>query len=180
MKSKLATYFLPILFLGGMAGVLIHIYDYYLPSFMAGVGLAWPIATIISIVLIIKKRIRHTSLKGTILNIALVVITMIFVPFGITPPEGKFIFNPDIDTLYSSGYSDRQFKKVSIGMNEEEVMELLGEPFHKNTVDWAADFNVIWLYSGDGASSHDFAWKRKQIHFKDGIVVERHTGWSYD
>ena len=107
---------------------------------------------------------------------------MILVPFGYAPPEGKFIFNPDIDTEYTPEYSEIHFGQIEAKMTEKEVVTLMGEPFNKIAVgDGVKDYDVVWLYTHDGACSwNDFAWKRKQIEFKDGIVIHRGTGWSYD
>ncbi len=61
------------------------------------------------------------------------------------------------------------------------VLNSLGEPFSKIAVNNEDKYNEIWLYTSDGACTwEDFAWKRKQVHFKDKLVVETHTGWSYD
>jgi hypothetical protein len=152
-----------------------------LGKFTLGVGLIWPISLIFSIVLVERRFRLHTSWKRTIFNGILVVSTMILVPFGFEPPEGKFIFNPDIDTHYTTGYTETHFQEIAAGMTEKQVAALWGEPFSKITVDSNKDYDTVWLYTNDGACSWgDFAWKRKQIELKNGFVVGRGTGWSYD
>lgn len=182
LKDKLLPiYFIVILSTGGVVGIIIEIYDSPLGSFLAGAGLIWPISLIFSIFLVKRRSRLHTSWKKTILNSILAISTMILVPFGFHPPEGKFIFNPGVDTEYTPGYTETHFQQIAAGMTEEQVTALLGEPFSKITVNNTKDFDTVWLYTNDGACSWgDFAWIRKQIELKNGFVVSRGTGWSYD
>lgn len=41
------------------------------------------------------------------------------------------------DTVYAAGYSDRAFRKVTVGMGSDEVLRLLGEPLRIRTDPYA-------------------------------------------
>jgi hypothetical protein len=149
---------------------------------LMSIGFIWPFAFIVYIYRsITKKNRKHSKTKKIVLSI-LFVITLPMTLLSYTPPEGIFPFNPDIDTKYTPGYSEAKFKQIIAGMTKNDVLSILGEPFSKSKVDWDwANVDNIWLFTSDGACSwSDFAWKRKQVHFKDDIVIETITGWSYD
>lgn len=70
------------------------------------------------------------------------------------------------DTVYAAGYSDAAFRKVSEGMTEREVAELLGEPLEMYSVE--PDL-VGWRYA---RSADDSSYHVRAILFRDGRVVE--------
>ena len=66
-------------------------------------------------------------------------------------------------------------------MTKENVISILGDPFSKINVAKQEDLHELLLYTDDGGCSwSDFAWKRKEVYFKNGIVVKANTGWAYD
>ncbi len=120
--------------------------------------------------------------------------------------ETIFKFNPEIDTLLSSKLVKDQFALINAGMDRNEVVKLLGEPFEKheylpgsgscwngesnNIGDFNLGFNFpsietlqeeIWSFSKDGACSwFDFAWLEYRVVFLDGIVVRTERCWHGD
>lgn len=106
---------------------------------------------------------------------------MVLFPLSLKPPEGKYIFNLEIDTHFSEGYTESKFQQVSANMTQADITALLGEPLSKQNVANQIEFDELWYYSGDGACPwYDFAWVRKQVHFNKGLVVGTYTGWSCD
>lgn len=82
--------------------------------------------------------------------------------------EAKFIFYPEIDTIFASGYSKDKFDAVQVGTPQELVVQMLGEPFSKN--------GSCWQYSKDGKlwPYADFSYFLYQICFtKNGIVESK-------
>jgi outer membrane protein assembly factor BamE (lipoprotein component of BamABCDE complex) len=64
------------------------------------------------------------------LFIALAATVDFYLLDGLRPEIFMLIFPSDQDsTVYTPGYSYRNFRKVKIGMSREEVIKLLGEPF---------------------------------------------------
>lgn len=84
---------------------------------------------------------------------------------------------PSIDTRYAPGYSERNFAEVRAGMSMDEVITLLGEPYHRG----AGRNSVRWSYTQDGKCCWaDWAWLGREIVFKDGRVIERISRIYYD
>ena len=79
------------------------------------------------------------------------------------------------DTEYSANYSDKKFSKVKVGMNENEVKELIGKPF----VSWNYAGKIIYEYS---RSLKDTNYRIRQIHFsqKNKNVIEINTEFYVD
>lgn len=144
------------------------------------IGFLWPFGLLISVKYLVKNK-NKVTFKRKILMAGLFVLTMPLVSFSYVPPEGIFLFNSEIDTKFADNFSKSKFNKIHSGQTKDAVLRSLDEPISKITVENKNEYNEIWLYSSDGACTwHDFAWKRKQIHFKDNFVFETHTGWSYD
>ena len=84
---------------------------------------------------------------------------------------------PSIDTRYASGFSERKFAEVRAGMSMDEVITLLGEPYHRGV----GRSSVRRSYTQDGKCFWaDWAWLGREIVFKDGRVVERISRIYYD
>ena len=84
---------------------------------------------------------------------------------------------PSIDTRYAHGFSEEKFAEVRAGMSMDEVITLLGQPYHSGS----GRNSVRWSYTQDGKCSWaDWAWLGREIVFKDGRVVERVSRIYYD
>ena len=84
---------------------------------------------------------------------------------------------PSIDTRYAPGFSERKFAEVRAGMSMDEVIALLGQPYHSGS----GRNSVRWSYAQDGKCFWtDWAWLGREIVFKDGRVVERVSLVYYD
>jgi hypothetical protein len=82
------------------------------------------------------------------------------------------------DTQYAEGYSHWGFKRIEVGMTEQEVMAILGEPLYR----WApyggrstskrfpekAHF-IGLVYSRSPSSTH---YRLRQVNLDKGVVVE--------
>ena len=81
------------------------------------------------------------------------------------------------DTVYTSGYSERGFTAVALGMSLSEVEALIGPP-HKQ---WSHDqsnplnFSARWSYSPG-----DTHYRCRVLLFRDGKVAEKHTDFYVD
>jgi outer membrane protein assembly factor BamE (lipoprotein component of BamABCDE complex) len=84
---------------------------------------------------------------------------------------------PSIDTRYASGFSESKFAEVRAGMSMNEVITLLGEPYHRG----GGRNSVRWSYTQDGKCFWaDWAWLGREIVFMDVLVVERLSRVYYD
>lgn len=101
------------------------------------------------------------------------IITLVFFGWFYTQFENHFIFNPHIDTRFTEGFTLKDFNSVEVGMNKNQVIELLGEPFTKNSVSSVPE---CWVYSGDGKAKPfaDFSYFSYQVCF-EGDLVDRVT-----
>jgi hypothetical protein len=52
-----------------------------------------------------------------------------------------------MQTEYAPNYSERRFKELTNGMEEKQVVSLLGPPFSKRTQQWSE----VWFYSPPGS-----------------------------
>jgi hypothetical protein len=78
------------------------------------------------------------------------------------------------DTKYAKGYSDKAFNKIEIGMTEEEVLNLIGEPLtrwtpfsHTNSPNKA---HYIGLQYSESPSSTNY--RLRQVYINNGVVAE--------
>lgn len=91
---------------------------------------------------------------------------------------------PSIDTRYASGYSERKFRQVEVGMTETQVVALIGRPLGTHrywrghpAYKFPGDF--VWSYTSDGAAFWgDWAWLSREIIFHEGRVVQK-VFWTY-
>jgi hypothetical protein len=84
---------------------------------------------------------------------------------------------PSIDTRYAPGFSERKFAEVRAGMSMDEVITLLGQPYHSGS----GRNPVRWSYTQDGKCFWaDWSWLGREIVFKNGRVVEGVSRIYYD
>ncbi len=118
-----------------------------------------------------------------LLLIGFLVITLAFIFF----PERKFIFDPLIDTKFSTPHTFKNFKDVTVGMDTIQVEELIGRPMSRSfSVKYSKCKNVtnsnLFNYSKDGACSWgDFAWLGLYIFYdEDYFVCRKGESFRYD
>jgi hypothetical protein len=70
------------------------------------------------------------------------------------------------DTEYSSGYSDRGFREVRVGLTEQQVLELVGKPLEVHP-SYPGFPETGWQYSRS-PGSHSF--HLRSVYFRDGLV----------
>ncbi len=70
------------------------------------------------------------------------------------------------DTIWSHGFSEDRFSKLRIGMNEQQVRSLLGEPLRKT----CGENSCEWVYSWQKTGNSSFD-RRDVIFNVDGHVV---------
>lgn len=112
--------------------------------------------------------------------IGVLLLVAAYMTFGI---ENYNYLWPSIDTKYAPDYSERAFRRVEMGMTQEEVVGLLGHPLW--TKGWRSSHpgqtsaGEVWVYSSDGGASWgDWAWLSREVIFRDGRVVDR-VSWTY-
>lgn len=88
---------------------------------------------------------------------------------------------PDIDTTFAPGFKKENFLQISMGMDSETVISLVGVPFAKQTPEPDAELE-IWYYSHDGALGRwgDKAWISYEVIFRNGKVVSNASKIYYD
>ena len=77
------------------------------------------------------------------------------------------------DTVYATGYSDSDFRRIRAGMTKGEVTKLLGPPIDE----FIDRTRLIQRWS---KSAHDSSYRTRVIHFENHIVVEKLTGFYVD
>lgn len=100
--------------------------------------------------------------------IAVVLVTLIYVCEPIDGYGGWAVSHlAQIDyTEYSAGYSDRGFRQVRVGMTEQQVRELIGEPLDTYSVRHSLD-DVGWRYA---RSPRSHSYHVRVVLFKTGRV----------
>ena len=125
----------------------------------------------VSCIVALKNRKRTLAVafgSGGVLAFAL------YASFGF---ESYCYIYPSIDTRYAHGFSEQKFAQVRTGMSMEDVVSLLGEPYHNSP----GRNYVRWSYTQDGKCSWaDWAWLGREVIFQDGRVVERISRVYYD
>jgi hypothetical protein len=135
---------------------------------------------------------KRTTLKViSILGLAyLIYLTFFMGIFSLS--EGKHLFNPYIDTQFASKYSPNKFEKITIGMSESDIVEILGKPLYKGD-GYKNSLNVNYHYTGDGKLLNndkdawkknyydDFAWYQSSLEInKKGKIIAIYKGWCHD
>ena len=120
----------------------------------------------------------------------LLLFVLLVLWFNFFGPEQYYVFSPYVDTSMAVDYDPDMFEQVQIGMKEEEVVGLIGEPLKRsiNTTE-KVPFEA-WDYTSDGKLLHvetpwymcnDYAWYRSGIRLDSNKkVVYIDKGWSYD
>ena len=77
-------------------------------------------------------------------------------------------------TEYAAGYSETTFSRVNLGMPEAEVINILGEPFLRNTNQavlelWYTRPQKGWYRSAP-------YWRARRVEIRNGVVTAR---WKY-
>lgn len=114
---------------------------------------------------------KHTG-KAALLALTAVPLlcALIFALWAYGRMEAYCFFNPDIDTEYSSGFSEQAFAQTTVGMLPSDVEAKLGKPLEVSN---GPNNREIWWYSRDGKCWWgDFAWKGRALVFSNGVVVE--------
>lgn len=74
-------------------------------------------------------------------------------------------------TVYASGYSETQFRRVQIGMTRTKVESILGRPLRNDSISQGGSNYETWIYSEPPPSGTigDNYWRRWVI-FENGKV----------
>ena len=74
------------------------------------------------------------------------------------------------DTVWQTGFSESQFSKLYIGMDEQEVYSLLGNPLRK-TCD---NTNCEWIYTWQRTSNSSFDRREVIFNIEGRVTKIRH------
>jgi hypothetical protein len=81
---------------------------------------------------------------------------------------------PVTNTRWSDGYSDENFKKIHVGMNQQEVIHFLGLPLAKFENKETGEVN--WIYSWSGripcCGSYEGNFHRRDIRLSSSGIVQ--------
>lgn len=90
-------------------------------------------------------------------------------------------WHPEIDTVFSPGFSKAGFDKIQEGMTTDEVAELVGAPLWKTTDRDDPDMET-WHFSHDGALGRwgDKAWFSYEVAFTNNHVSVKNRQIYYD
>ncbi len=87
-----------------------------------------------------------------------------------THTESYFSLYPTLDTVLPPEFSETDFNNITLGMTRTKVLELLGNPLHRN-LESSGNSDLMsqstWSYGNDGRCSLlcDLAWIQYQINF---------------
>ncbi len=82
------------------------------------------------------------------------------------------------DTVYADGYSKRAFRRVSVGMTEAEVEEILGPPlgsWFAGESELGMERTARWTHSPG-----DTHYRIRVVIYRDGRVTEKVAEFYYD
>lgn len=118
-------------------------------------------------------------MKRKIIIIVGFVSLVVFAAYSFIGFESYCWWNPSIDTQFAPKYSEELFLRIKPQMSEDEVVQLIGEPFEKYKT---KDNVVIWYYSKDGKSKWgDWAWLNRGVYFDThNRVVKTASSICYD
>ena len=100
--------------------------------------------------------------------------------------ETYCVFWPGIETNYAPGYSERHFKRVEVGMTNEQVIALLGHPlrteeFSTSQPSYRNYGEQVWSYTREGSwPLGDWAWLSREVVFSEGHVARLVSRTYYD
>ena len=79
------------------------------------------------------------------------------------------------DTKYSETYSHKKFRKIEIGMTEEQVIELIGKPLNTwkpyNTTIHIKKRHFIGFQYSESPSSANY--RLRSVYFDNRVVAEK-------
>lgn len=78
-------------------------------------------------------------------------------------------------TYYSSGYSENGFRRIRVGMDEKEVLSVLGEPLSRYPIRERAQTG--WRYSGYREKND---YRVRVVIFKHGRVMMKISEYYVD
>ena len=80
------------------------------------------------------------------------------------------------DTEYAPGFKERSFQTLEMGISQDEVKRIIGDPLFTKTF---PDGRVYWYYSRHGKTSKSF-FTRILVFREDGRLIARHTEFYLD
>ena len=86
-----------------------------------------------------------------------------------------------LSTQYAPGYSDSKFRRVTLGMREDELIRVVGKPLSIHTN--ATDGWIYWFYTKDrhlGIGPWDAFWRQRWLATSNGVVVWFYNGVGID
>jgi len=124
---------------------------------------------------VIYENIHKISFMKRKIKIILTILILLLGLKFYSSSEMHFPLNPYIDTIFAKGFSWEKFKKVEIGMSQEEVKTMLGEPLKITDYEGSIPGYVCWKYSTDGKlwPYADLSFYLVQICLTDGAVVSK-------
>jgi hypothetical protein len=122
---------------------------------------------------------RRTMATGTVL-LSGVVAALVFLHLWLLDGLDGAVFAIALreDTLYAAGYSDAAFRRVTTGMSEAQVEEVLGAPESRWAIDRSGagpDAGARWSYSPG-----DTHYRCRVILYRRGHVVTKHAEFYVD
>ncbi len=112
-----------------------------------------------------------------IISVTFVVVYAILSWWPLDGISGVFasMFSREDTTVYAPGYTDQSFRKIEIGMDRREVYDLLGNPIRKTELETQNKQLEEWSYS-----PNDSDFRRREIIFRDGVVVDKNAEYWLD
>lgn len=121
------------------------------------------------------------KLSRTIIVIVLFVVVLVALAVAAYSPHARsfgdavsyLMFLREDGTTFAPGFTEAKFDRVQIGMSEEEVTNVLGDPLQKQL----NDDKTYWRYStGPSGGSYWF----RVITFRAGRVAEKDAHYYAD
>lgn len=92
---------------------------------------------------------------------------------GISGVLGSLLLRED--TLYASGYSDFNWRRVQIGMTRQDVHDLLGQPLSQWALGNPGENGERW-----SLSPSDTNFRCRVLLFRDNRVRSKHSEFYFD
>lgn len=73
--------------------------------------------------------------------------------YGANDAFWRVVWAIDEGTLWSPGFSERNFNKIRVGMSRGEVLEIMGDPLHGYE---DCQKNCFWSYTKQDSGTSDF------------------------
>jgi len=107
---------------------------------------------------------RRTGLRFTVRGMMVAVVLL-----GCWLGTARWWVQHNFATVYASGYSESQFRRVRVGMTPIEVDSILGPPLEKNSTSKRWSHYENWIYSEPPPIGANY-WRR-WVMFDGGKVV---------